>query len=237
MTCRQGVPGTAVSGTRGGLTGVMSPSLDRRTVATALRARHTFATTGQRLVGLSWIASTPNTTSEGTLATIQQGDEMSIPASNGPLQVDYRFLGQQAGWESIRAYDHSGLILDRDLQTEVGRRDSRYRISWGGARVKDRYREAIWQGQIKVINGNVRSVSRSCPDDVNPEESHWIDVGGNINFRSSTSGDRDGIILEIDWQSSVGSIEVTGTIQGYVKVGDSPSSSIFLDGRIPATRS
>ncbi len=44
--CGGGVPGTAVFGAKGGLTGVIADALDQPTVAAALRARHTWATTG-----------------------------------------------------------------------------------------------------------------------------------------------------------------------------------------------
>lgn len=39
--CGSGVPGTAVFGTKGGLTGLIATKLDRKGVAQALRARHT----------------------------------------------------------------------------------------------------------------------------------------------------------------------------------------------------
>ncbi len=51
--CGGGVPGTAVFG-KGGLTGVIADAVDRPTVAAALRARHTWATTGERPVALLW---------------------------------------------------------------------------------------------------------------------------------------------------------------------------------------
>ncbi len=43
-----GAPGVQVFGVRGGLTGILADTLDRRAVGRALRARHTFATTGER---------------------------------------------------------------------------------------------------------------------------------------------------------------------------------------------
>ncbi|MDH5257208.1 MAG: DUF3604 domain-containing protein, partial [Gammaproteobacteria bacterium] len=50
--CGGGVPGTAVFGTKGGVTGIISPALTREKIGVALRSRHTFATTGERLVAL-----------------------------------------------------------------------------------------------------------------------------------------------------------------------------------------
>ena len=51
--CGGGVPGTAVFGTKGGISGVLARSLTRAEVAKALRARHTFASTGERTAGFA----------------------------------------------------------------------------------------------------------------------------------------------------------------------------------------
>jgi hypothetical protein len=50
--CGVGVPRTAVFGTKGGITGVLSNSLERDAVSKALRTRNTLVATGERLVGL-----------------------------------------------------------------------------------------------------------------------------------------------------------------------------------------
>jgi hypothetical protein len=92
-------------------------------------------------------------------------------------------------------------------------------MSRGGSRIKDRYREAIWKGKVTIANGIVRKVTRMCPDDVHPEEAHWIGTSGDVHFKSSTSGDADGLVLEVEWLDRIsGSISVEGSIEGYVKV-------------------
>ncbi|MDB5393782.1 MAG: uncharacterized protein JWM91_1288 [Rhodospirillales bacterium] len=83
--CGGGVPGTAVFGTKGGLTGVLAPTLSRTDIGSALRARHTWATTGERLVGL--IAS----------SGYVQGDAFSRA---GQASIGYRFLGMPGGIRS-----------------------------------------------------------------------------------------------------------------------------------------
>ncbi|KAK4688419.1 hypothetical protein P7C73_g1697, partial [Tremellales sp. Uapishka_1] len=198
--CGGGVPGTAVFGTRGGLTGVLSPCLDRGNVATALRARHTFATSGQHLVGLAWLLAEPST---------QQGDEVDIQPGNQLTKIGYRFLGEEAGWENIQAHGWKGLLLDRNLHQETG---------LGGSRIRDRYREAIWNGSIKVAHGTVRNVQRMSEDDTHPEETHWITRKGEVCFKSSTSGDSDGLVLDVEWHGeTLGGVSVAGTIDGYIK--------------------
>lgn len=88
--CGGGVPGTAVFGTRGGLTGVLAGSLERGAVAEALRARRTFATTGERLVGLL-------STEKGDL----QGDDVVL-AEGEDVKINYAVFGE-SGFASVKA--------------------------------------------------------------------------------------------------------------------------------------
>ncbi len=77
--CGGGVPERLCFGVKGGLTGVLAEKLERGTIATALRARHTFATTGERLVGIAF-------TDDGHL----QGDEIKVSADQ-ELTIKYEF--------------------------------------------------------------------------------------------------------------------------------------------------
>ncbi|KAJ5247125.1 hypothetical protein N7468_002108 [Penicillium chermesinum] len=122
--CGGGVPGTAVFGTRGGLTGILAPSLDRENVAAALRARRTFATTGQRLVGL---VSTPDGQSF-------QGDEVEL-VNMVPFELDYHFLGEK-GFSSIEAFDASGLIWRRNFWSEAQLPATILRVTWRSKTVR-----------------------------------------------------------------------------------------------------
>lgn len=98
-----GVPRSVGFGTRGGLTSILSAELERSHAAGALKARRTFATTGQRLVGLVRTRSGAGI----------QGDEVEHPA-NLPEELGYRFRSDR-GSSSIEAFDASGRIWQRDL--------------------------------------------------------------------------------------------------------------------------
>ncbi len=199
--CGGGVPGTAVFGTKGGLAGVVAQALTRQAIGQALRARHTFATTGERTVGLSRCG-----------ASIQ-GDELK---RKGPALVDYRFLGD-AGWDEIAAYDHTGLFWRRNLQEELGYSPRKIRIRWGGARIKDRYRAAAWRGTITLKGAVIHSFTARGFE--HKEEACWREGATRIGFRSETYGDVDAIEIDCtDWASAT--LRVEGTIDGYVKVGD-----------------
>ncbi|ROW17868.1 hypothetical protein VPNG_00865 [Cytospora leucostoma] len=214
--CGGGVPGTAVFGTKGGLTGVLAPSLSRPEVAKALRARHTFATTGERLVGLASIPS------EGAI----QGDEVHVK-SQGGVSVDYAFYGS-GGFDSIEAWDASGIIWRRDLRSETrlsasgSRQKKMILIKWGGARLYDRYREAVWKGTITTAGeAKINSVQPfggvvDVPEEIVEQKSENVVV-----FETHTSGDFDGLFVSFEGGEKLPStITIQGTLGGYVKVGD-----------------
>lgn len=207
--CGGGVPGTAVFGTRGGLTGVLSERLDRATVGRALRARHTFATTGERLVALA------------TSGAHVQGDEFE---HDGPCIIDYRFLGH-SGWDEIMAFDHEGCFWRRDLQQEYGHSPNRVRLRWGGARIRDRYRWAAWRGTITVTNGLVNRFEARGFE--HSEEACWRDGPNRIGFHSDTYGDADSIEMDIADLAQC-RFHIKGRIDGYVKVGNPLDGNPFV---------
>lgn len=204
-----GAPGAAVFGVKGGLTGVLSDQLDRETIGKALRARHTWATTGERLVALA------------SSGKHRQGDEFS---QTGSAKVNYRFLGD-AGWDEIAAYDHTGCFWRRNLQQEAGFSNRRIRLRWGGARIRDRYRWAVWQGLISISNAIIHSTTAFGLE--HKEEAIWRIGATQIGFRTDTYGDSDAIEIELSHLTSC-QIRVEGTIDGYVKVGDPLKGNPFV---------
>ncbi len=204
-----GLPGTQVFGTKGGITGILADRLERGTVAKALRARHTFAATGERVVGLT------------RCGTYVQGDEFS---HQGAAAIQYRLLGTN-GWDEVVACDHTGVIFRRDLQKEAGYSSRRVRVRWGGARIPDRYRWAEWRGTIGVLNGTINAFAGGGFE--HPEESVWRAGPTEIGFRTDTYGDSDGVVIDIDRLENC-RIRISGRIDGYVKVGDPLAGNPFV---------
>jgi hypothetical protein len=207
--CGGGVPGTAVFGTKGGIAGVIAPALTRKDIATALRARHTFASTGERTYGML------------SCGNHIMGDEF---AHKGTATLDYRFLGD-AGWDEIVAFDHSGEIWRRDLQQELGYSARKVRFRWGGARVKDRYRWAAWKGKITITNAVINDFAGRGFEHI--EETCWRESTTQIGFKSDTYGDVDAIEIDVS-QLATAKIRVEGSIDGYVKVGDPLKGNPFV---------
>jgi hypothetical protein len=204
-----GAPGAAVFGVRGGLTGIICDQLDRKAVGRALRARHTWATTGERLVALA--------SCNGQI----QGDEFK---HSGTAHVAYRFLGD-AGWDEIAAYDHTGCFWRRNLQEESRLSNRHIRLRWGGARIRDRYRAAMWQGSITISNAVIHSTRALGLE--HKEEAVWRIGATQIGFRTDTYGDVDALEIELSNLASC-SLRIQGTIGGYVKVGDPLKGNPFV---------
>ncbi len=131
-----GHPGANIFGSHGGLCGLIAPALSREAVGTALRARHTWATTGARMV-----------------AILRSGDHLMGDdwITEEPVDIEYDLLCD-AGWEQMTIHDGLGILETRNLHREMGFADQTVRLRWGGARIKDRYRWATWEGRISVRN-------------------------------------------------------------------------------------
>ncbi len=207
--CGGGVPGTAVFGTKGGISGVIAPELSRKAIAKALRERHTFASTGERTYGLI------------TCGKHLMGDEFE---HKGAAQVNYRFLGDK-GWDELVAYDHSGEIWRRNLHAELGYSKRKVRFRWGGARIKDRYRWAVWKGTITITNAVINEFVGLGFEHL--EETCWRQSATTIGFKSDTYGDIDAIEMDVSHLETA-RIVIEGTIDGYVKVGDPLKGNPFV---------
>lgn len=199
--CGGGVPATAVFGSRGGLTGVLATRFDRQGVGQALRARRTFATTGER-----------------SFASLRLGSHWmgEVCDTDGRTPLSYRLLGE-AGWESVRLFRGDQCIWERDLHQELGWSGTRVRIRVGGARVKDRYRGAYWDGSIEVLGTSILAVDAHGFD--HPEQTTWREDATTLRFKTATHGDTDSIELTLGALREA-RITVKAHIDGYVKVGN-----------------
>ncbi|WP_426115240.1 hypothetical protein [Pseudomonas sp. DSP3-2-2] len=207
--CGGGVPATAVFGSRGGLTGVLSSGFDRKSVGQALRARRTFATTGER-----------------SFASLSSGAHLmgEVFTASDNASLDYRLLGE-SGWEQIDLFDGEQLIWSRNLHEELGLSSQRIRLRLGGARIKDRYRGAYWTGEIRVTGAVIKHFD-ACGLD-HPEQTVWRQDSTSLAFRTDTNGDTDSIEIELS-QLAGARLEVRSRIDNYVKVGDPASPEAFV---------
>ena len=211
--CGGGVPGTAVFGTKGGVTGVFSEKLGRVSVGRALRARRTFATSGERLVGLLRMKD----------GSAMQGDETEV-ASRAGVALSYEVLGSN-GFSCIEAFDASGCIYRRDLWSEAEIPNSKtiLRITWGGARLYDRYRELVWEGKVS-LEGESCKIDKVQPFGgltYVPEDNVTQIDDRTVSFQTRTSGDVDGMNLHFpDAKGLPSVVRIDTKLDGYVKIGN-----------------
>lgn len=198
-----GAPGVGSFGTAGGLTGIVADELTSEAVARALRARHTWATTGERIVALL------------SAGAHRQGDAFEHPGGE-PLELSYRLLGQD--WERVELRDDLGsLLLARDLHAEAGFSATRLRIRWGGARIRDRYRWAEWRGVVEVSMATVsRWTARGL---AHPEETVHETSPGRFEIRTDTYGDADHLELVVS-DLAAARFSLNFEIDAYNKTGD-----------------
>lgn len=219
--CGGGVPATAVFGSRGGLTGVIAEVFDRAGVGKALRARHTFATTGERSYALL------------RLGEHLMGDVTTAHASD---KLEYRLLGD-TGWEQIDLFRGEQRIWSRNLHQQAGLSARHIRLRLGGARIKDRYRGAYWSGEISITGAVINAFHFLGAD--HPEQTVWRKNATTLAFRTDTNGDIDSLEIELS-QLTDAHISVTSRVDSYIKVGDpltpqphvqAPTVNLQISGR------
>lgn len=92
------------------------------------------------------------------------------------------------------------------------------RVTWGGARLYDRYREALWSGTISTRGGGIQRVAPSGGISYIPEEQVLQVDAESVIFNTLTSGDFDGVNLYFQ-HNYPQEVIIKGSLGGYVKVG------------------
>lgn len=119
------------------------------------------------------------------------GDEFATDA--GELTAGYALYGT-TGWDDVTVYDSAGLLWRRDLHAETGLSPNLVRISWGGARHRDRYRWASWSGRLRIDGTAVEHVTPWAI--THPEQ--IIDVDGSaVAWDTKTYGADIGIVIRL----------------------------------------
>lgn len=165
----------------GGYTAILAPELTREVIWKALRARHCYATSGRRIL-LS--------VSSGLYS---MGDVIEEPH---PVDLAVRVAGTAPLLDvEIRRNDQ---ILHRyPFPCDQG--TSWIRIEWGGVRIRSRAKKTDWNGTLTIQNGTIRSFLPFAFDQKG-EGVRQISESA-LTIRSTTSGDIDGLFLQIDGTS------------------------------------
>ena len=185
-TCRPGLSyplsghGKSASGAfdvANGFTGVFAPELTKKAIWDAIKARHCYASTFDRIY------------LETGIGELFMGDEGTV-SGNPVLKI--KAAGNYP-IESYEVYDwdklvHKAECLEKDRK--------RIRIRWSGVVYRGRGKSAKWDGMIYVRDGKIASAEKYAFDRI--DQGIVIKSDKYVKFTSSTSGDYDGMILEIE---------------------------------------
>lgn len=205
--CRPGAcyPGASNFGAMGGLTCFLTKEVTRDAIFEAMRRRHHFATTGERLfmeVGAIFngeavsfyrdpaeFDSVPH-----AVDTAQMGDIVSV--SSGGARLHLRVVSPSPV-ERIEIRDTRELldIVRPYSAQDIGRR---IRVIWRGASYRGRARQAKWDGEATISGNSIISVN---PINFwNPDRNIVKEGNCVLRWQSTTTGGFSGfdVVLETD---------------------------------------
>jgi len=162
---------------KGGYTAVLTDTLNRQSIWDAIKARHCYATSGERM-----IASV-------LCGDHIMGDEFSV---DSPPVFDIDVIGT-AGIKEF--YVMRNLDVAFNLNDTRPRDQSKIFIEWSGVRVRSRAKKTKWNGTVRVEHGTMISVDEYK----NQKRGNRTElISGNLlKFNSTTSGDTDGFELTL----------------------------------------
>ncbi|MSP13731.1 MAG: DUF3604 domain-containing protein [Chloroflexi bacterium] len=193
-------PGAGAFGVYGGLTCVYARELTRAAIWEALWQRRCYATTGQRL-----------------LLRFATGSHMMgeiIEVAAPPL-----FQVEVIGTAEIERVDFfRGTELVYTFPAAMPRAHDTVRIAWSGARIKGRARNTNWDGTLQIRDGAIRTVQGYAFD--TPAEGIRSQSLDSVTWQSVTTGDTDGIIVQLDGTDSTQLEFHTNLLQQTLTLGE-----------------
>jgi hypothetical protein len=198
--CRPGAsyPGASTFGSYGGLTCVLAEKLDRESVHKAIKARRTYATTGNRpLINLS-LALDEN-------MDAQMGQIIEIGNISPTINVTIHTTTPIEDVQVRNGLDTIA-VLHPFTESDLGSRikitwsgaevRGRAKITWSGAEVRGRARKASWDGLLEVVNGRF---SKVIPVNFwNPDRLLAVVDDTHLSWQSITTGGTAGMILTLE---------------------------------------
>ena len=171
-------PGAGLFGVYGGLTCVLAGELTRAGLWEAIKARRCYGTTGQR-IGVDF-----------TVDGRPMGSDLKTDA---PPEIAVSVAGT-ADVERIDVFRGSQLVYT--FPETVERSADSVRITWSGQRIRARNRMVRWDGGLTVTNGTIRAAEGYAFDSASEGIQEVSDR--EVTWKSVTTGDADGVILDID---------------------------------------
>ncbi len=228
-------PGASSFGAIGGLTCYFMPELTRDALFEALRRRHHYGTTGNRLVldlrgrfdaPVTVFSRDPKLGQEtGTQArSCAMGD--IVRAGSTALRLDVEVIGT-APIERIDVFHGTTIVQTERPESPTDSR--RVRVRWQGAEYRGRGRETVWQGGLRLA-GN-RFERAAAVNFLNPALP-LVDTEANraLSWRSVTTGNLAGVDLWLE-SGTAGPLEVeTNIVSAKVELASLATKDLMFEG-------
>ncbi len=185
-TCRLGLSyalqntgqAAAAFDTKSGLVGIYAKELTREAIWEALKARRCFAVTYNRIDLQVKI---------GSLMMGQEGTVSGAPTIN----VDVKGTAPLDHIELLRGND----VIHTWFPKQLPSKKRRVKIFWSGVRNTGRSKSAKWDGTLYLSEGKICAVSERAFDTF--QQGVTSSSSQIVSWKSSTSGDIDGLILDV----------------------------------------
>ena len=183
-SCRPGLtaPQRPTLSLPGGLCAVYAQDASRAAIWAALKARRCYATTGQRVI----------------LAVTVDGHTMGEAYETlSPPTINVSVTGT-VELQSVELYNSNRLVYSHTCVRDPEPVPNRVVVQWTGARVKSRARQSVWDGRLALERGRITRVAALCFEDTGLEDEITAVGDRAVTWRSVTSGDVDGLVLDLE---------------------------------------
>jgi len=210
-------PGSSSFGVYGGLTCVYASELTRTGIWEALKSRRCYATSGQR------IALDVRAVDESGLGR-WMGEAFDVDSGELSLSVEATGTDEIEEVLIVRGRPGVGIETVGKYPSTTHRDRQRLRVVWSGARIKGRDRITTWDGELRVegaqIVGAVGYAFDSAAEGIRSQSQQ------HVAWQSVTSGDEDGVVLELAEKTSQGKLTFHSPLAQFevdlAEIGDEP---------------
>jgi hypothetical protein len=229
-------PGASTFGAIGGLTCYFMPELTRDALFAALRTRHHYGTTGNRLF-LDLRGEFPEEvvhffddpllgpTTEYRTREARMGDIVR------PGAVPMRLHAEVIGTAPVERVDvlHGTNVVKTVRPFSGNDLGRRVRVRWEGAEYRGRGRETIWQAKLSVSGNRFNRFAEI--NFLNPERKVQETAPGTaLKWTSVTTGNLAGIDLWLDDAKS-GTLKIeTSVVSGEINLASLTDNTVTFDG-------
>jgi hypothetical protein len=200
--------------------GLWAAACTRRNVFDAMRARHAYGTSGDRIL------------LEVRSGEAVMGDDVTRP---GAPTIEVAAYGTTPLLD-VELWRGTHVIHRHPVNVPAARRGTRrtIRVQWSGVAQKSgRAKQVRWQGSLWLDGGNVLAMQPFALDQY--DDRVWRVSGQRIDFDTRTSGDFDGVLLDIEAEAVARLRFDCSHLQCVVDLGTlGPEPNVFK-GRVGTT--